>query len=115
MKVDVAPLRSHRPDLSCKAAPVTSTLTSPDRRRFLSSLLANAKKKLKLHTARPPGDLSTFKNEIPDPSKHDLSKAVTATTSSACDDSLNDDCSDIPGLSDDEEMPELSRPDHDSD
>ena len=115
VKADVTPLRSHQPDWSCKAVPIASSSTSPARRRFLFSLLANAKKKLKVQTARPSGDRNIYKNEVADSANHDIGKPLAATTPSTVQDNLDKYFSDVPGLSDDDEMPGLSRPGRDSD
>ena len=115
MKADLIPVDCCQPEWSCDSVPITTTRASPTRRKLTTSLLADAKRKMKVHTARPPGycskadeNLATDKREVMTSSPEaDFDILPNAVDSKIID---NEDDDEVPGLSDDEYMPGLVRP-----
>ena len=117
VKADAPPMDHRQPDWSCDSVPVLTTCTSPCRRKLLTSLLADAKKRIKEHTGRPPGSQSKS-NENATSGKREVSIASPSIrTSDIVHSNIADNMEDdeVPGLSDDEDMPSLVKPDADSD
>ena len=119
MKADLVPVDWCQPEWSCDSVPIPTTRTSHTRRTSLTSLIADAKRKMKVHTARPPGCCSKADENLAT-NNHEL---MTSSPKVGLDDSPNavhskiaadEDDDEVPGLSDDEDMPGLVRPDAES-